>query len=60
MALRPSWVSDKKEANTIYDVHYWLNPSDQNNDNYGWYTVEDLMLWAVNNGPIPKKNNQKK
>jgi len=33
---------------------YWLNPMEQKIHNYGWFTVEDLLLWAENKGPIPK------
>lgn len=58
-ALSPKWSKDIRSTvrgpiNTSYPVVYWLNPTDQKNNNFGWYTVEDLMLWAVNNGPIPK------
>lgn len=33
---------------------FWLNPQDQLKYNYGWYTLEDLKLWAENKGPIVK------
>jgi len=54
MALSPSWNSTLE---TKYDVVYWLNPYEQQKYNYGWYTVEDLKLWAEDKGPIvePKK-----
>lgn len=35
-------------------IKAWLNPSDQYRNNFGWYTVEELILWTENRGPIPK------
>ncbi len=29
----------------------WLNPEDQENNNYGWFTIEDLRQWADGKGP---------
>lgn len=34
---------------------YWLNPTEQQANESGWYSVEDLMLWAENKGPIIKR-----
>jgi hypothetical protein len=34
---------------------YWLNPSEQQRNNYGWFTLEDLQAWARGEGPIPMK-----
>jgi hypothetical protein len=34
---------------------WWLNPSDQKNNEFGWYTLEELQAWARNEGPIPKQ-----
>jgi hypothetical protein len=34
---------------------YWLNPMEQQQHNYGWFTLEDLQAWARNEGPIPMK-----
>jgi hypothetical protein len=34
---------------------YWLNPMEQRQNNYGWFTLEDLQAWARNEGPIPMK-----
>ena len=34
---------------------WWLNPSDQKNNEFGWYTLEELQAWARNEGPIPKR-----
>ena len=48
-ALVPRWDNEEKT-----EVKYWLNPRDQENVNYGWFSLEDLKLWAKNKGPIPK------
>lgn len=56
-ALSSRWTSQIKggeATQTKYEVMFWLNPRDQQGDNFGWYTVEDLLLWAQNKGPIPK------
>lgn len=48
-ALSPDWLnSDKKE------LQFWLNPKDQINYNYGWFTEQDLVLWIKEKGPIVK------
>lgn len=49
-ALSPHWL-DKERG----EVHFWLNPFDQRNNNYGWFTVNDLDAWIAGQGPIPKK-----
>ena len=49
-ALSPKWANEEKT-----EVLYWLNPKDQQNVNYGWFTLADLRLWAKNKGPIPMK-----
>ena len=36
----------KKKMNTEYDIMYWVNYSDDD-DNYGWYTVEDIKRWQT-------------
>jgi hypothetical protein len=39
---------------TKYPIIYWLNPADQKQNNFGWFTVEELLEWAEGRGPIPK------
>ncbi len=56
-ALTPKWSKElistaHGEIKTKYDVLYWLNPQDQKNNSYGWFTVEELLLWAENKGPV--------
>lgn len=36
-------------------VWYWLNPYEQNKNNAGWFTLEDLKAWIADAGPIPMK-----
>lgn len=55
MACSPKWLdyedsmtrdAIKKEINTQYDIRYWINYSD-NDNNYGWYTVEEIREWLT-------------
>lgn len=55
-ALTPNWAKDFKNVKSKWSVLYWLNPMEQQQNNYGWVTVEDLELWIENKGPIPKKD----
>lgn len=48
-ALIPNW--DDQEAGT---VKFFLNPHDQQANNFGWFTVADLKSWTKGEGPIPK------
>jgi hypothetical protein len=49
-ALSPRWKNDEKT-----EITFWLNPCEQQENNFGWYSVDDLKLWAEGKGPIPKK-----
>jgi len=55
-ALSPRWAKDIKSetCKTQYPVVYWLNPMEQDKNNCGWYTVEDLKLWGEDKGPVIK------
>jgi hypothetical protein len=55
MACSPKWIDyddeknrekRKKELNTKYDIQYWVNYSDDD-ENYGWYTVEEIREWLT-------------
>lgn len=50
-ALSPRWEDYKKK-----EIKYWLNPMEQNIHEHGWYTLDDLKLWAKNKGPILNKS----
>jgi len=59
-ALSPRWLKDMRGdwPETKHPVVYWLNPRHQRIDNYGYFTVEQLELWAEGKGPIPKKKEK--
>ncbi len=55
MACSPKWINygdaeqrekRKKELNTKFDIQYWINYSDDDN-NFGWYTVEQIKEWLT-------------
>ncbi len=55
MACSPRWINyedtDEREKsklknNTKYDILYWINYSDDDN-NFGWYTVEEIKEWLT-------------
>ena len=48
-ALKPAWKDPATKQ-----IHFWLNPYDQQKYNYGWYTVEELREWIKDTGPIVK------
>ncbi len=53
-----SWFS-LQPSRFAYDtqtkhVTFLLNPFNQRAYNFGWYTLEELRLWAVNQGPVMK------
>lgn len=47
--LKPAWADEKKTV-----VRFFLNPVDQHINNFGWFTVDELRLWARGKGPVPK------
>jgi len=53
-ALSPRWTPENKKAETKHPVIFWLNPSEQDTVNFGYFTVEELDQWIRNEGPIPK------
>jgi hypothetical protein len=58
-ACSPHWFNKEfkpqnQEKKSAHPVIYWLNPMEQNDNNYGWYTVEELDQWIEGKGPIPK------
>ena len=59
-ALSPRWAKDVTvKSKTEYDVVFWLNPQNQQENNFGWFTVEELEQWIHGKGPIPGKNKTK-
>ncbi len=56
-ALSPKWAFGDFKNKTAHPVVYWLNPFDQQNNNYGYFTVEELEQWTRGEGPIPKEKS---
>lgn len=50
-ALSPAWANEEKT-----EVKFFLNPCEQSKYGYGWFSMEDLQLWAVDKGPIVMSN----
>jgi hypothetical protein len=62
-ALKPAWASTIQstkdgEVSTKHRVIFFLNPEDQRNNNFGWFTVEQLLEWIEGTGPVPKKKKE--
>ncbi|MFA6407274.1 MAG: hypothetical protein WCV80_01030, partial [Candidatus Paceibacterota bacterium] len=53
-ALSPRWKDETKK-----EIVFWLNPREQRENNYGWFSAADLKLWIKGKGPIPKKPKKK-
>lgn len=59
MGLAPKWSKELKSTKdgivrTEFEVLYWLDPWGSDNAKFGYFTVEDLRLWAKNEGPVLK------
>jgi hypothetical protein len=59
-ALSPRWAHKEERKRTKHPVIFWLNPMDQERNNYGWFTVEQLEQWLQGNGPIPKEKSKQR
>lgn len=57
-ALSPKWMFKDRKASSAHPVIYWLNPTDQQSNNFGWFTVEELEQWMEGKGPIPGKQKR--
>lgn len=33
-------------------IRFWLNPTDQVQYQSGWYTIDELLQWSRNRGPV--------
>ena len=55
-ALSPRFIDAEQQAKhgTAHPIIYWLNPTQQDRINFGWFTVEQLDEWIAGTGPIPK------
>lgn len=53
LALSPRLAKDFDNiSETKYELVYWLNPYEQHIHNYGWFTVEELLQWIDDEGPV--------
>lgn len=34
------------------EIRFWLNPRDQANYHMGWFSIDELVAWTHNRGPI--------
>ncbi|MEN9936200.1 MAG: hypothetical protein RLZZ387_2779 [Chloroflexota bacterium] len=34
------------------EIRFWLNPADQENYRSGWFSIDDLIAWLRESGPI--------
>lgn len=64
-ACAPRWMEGTfqtvdGEKKSTHPVIYWLNPMEQHENHFGWFTVEDLDQWIKGEGPIPKTATVKK
>lgn len=57
MALSPRWKDNEDHSKGLI---WWLNPENQQVNNYGWFDEEQLMLWPKGEGPIPMTEEQKR
>jgi hypothetical protein len=48
----------KKELKTKYDIWYWVNYSDDD-DNHGWYTVEEIREWLTGDKKLTEIRKEK-
>ncbi len=39
-------------------IKFWLNPMEQNRNNCGWFTLEQVQEWADDKGPIPMTSKE--
>jgi len=46
-------LSIRKNDDVPEGYMWWLNPMDQENNHWGWVTLQDLKDWAENKGRIP-------
>ena len=54
---RPERGHEKEKDHTLITDHpviFFLNPRDQKKYNHGWFTVEELEAWCLNEGPVLK------
>ena len=58
LCLSPQWISGDRKSQ--HPVMYWLNPADQDKNNAGWFTVEELDQWIAGTGPVVNSKTSRK
>src|SRR3546814_19195425 len=61
-ALCPKWTSPGliEGRTTAHPVIFFLNPAQQDKNNHGWYTVEELEQWLDGKGPVPTRSEERR
>lgn len=52
-SLNPRWKDDSET-----EIMFHLNPQDQENDREGYFTLQDLIDWTEDKGPIPYRRTK--
>ncbi|RRR69309.1 MAG: hypothetical protein EI684_15965 [Candidatus Viridilinea halotolerans] len=39
-------------------IRFWLNPTDQVQYQSGWYTIDELLQWSHNGGPVIVRDDE--
>ena len=46
------WLSLERWQWTDGGIKFWLNPNDQDLYNAGWFTIDELIAWTHDTGPV--------
>lgn len=46
------WFSLERWQYMDGDIRFWLNPKDQELHSTGWFTIDELIAWGRDTGPI--------
>lgn len=57
LALSPAWLNGDRKS--THPVMYWLNPREQQKNESGWYTVEELEQWIKGEGSVVERAREK-
>ena len=55
----PSGIEFWREYDENGNLRFWLNPKEQSIYSMGWYSLEDLIAWANETGPVIKRKDEK-
>ncbi|NTU84346.1 MAG: hypothetical protein HGA45_34120 [Chloroflexales bacterium] len=40
------------------EIRFWLNPADQHSYRMGWFSIDELIQWASNIGPVMLEDDE--